>query len=670
MGVVPVIASKAIVIANREERSGKRSRIACAALVIANREERSGKRLSPRTARNEAGSDLSLLAKRSVIANREERSGKRSFTAAKRLSLIILLLLSLTSCAQEVRVVNGKKHQVHTVEAGQTLYAIARVHAVPVDALIAANPGTTETLRVGQQLLVPMDAIVKKEAKTAPVLLKDGELLHRVAKKETLFGIAKRYQVDLNDLIARNPTLTGGLKEGLEVIVPVNKVAGVSSAQLKPAVDTPLIDHVVQPGETLFSLGKHYGVRPEEITALNGGLPDGLKAGMTIRLPNGAGEAEEVVPINPSAAHSDRYRIGLLLPFSVARNDSTLAATEQSSAGPQFFGATRIAAQFYAGALMAIDSLTTLGLNADVHVIDMGDDQRRWSTALKDPSISGADLFIGPFHRSAIEQLVKANSHAHVVCPVPQTNKVILGNPHVSKTSPSRGDLVKHAARYIALRHAQDNVLMVRPDIAADKEIQELMLTTLNAALAERTARYRDTVLVVKAGRRDIGDLISRLDKSKLNVIVAPSEDVEFTTALVNRLKAQAEKFRITVVGMESWLNMDPVAAEDLDVLGFLFASGSFADPTDPRVARFTQRFRERFKTDVDEYALLGFDVTFYYGSALLTQGPDFDARFDLVHTQPLHMGFRMGRTGPENGFRNEHGIMLLQKDLKLGVAP
>ncbi len=603
-----------------------------------------------------------------VIANCEERSRKRHFSGAKRIPLILFLLLSLTSCAQEVRVVNGKKHAVHTVEAGQTLYAIARVHAVPVDALIAANAGATETLRVGQQLLVPMDAIVKKEAKTAPVLLKDGELLHRVARKETLFGIAKRYQVDLNDLLARNPTLTSGLKEGMEVIVPVSKVAGVSSAQLKPAENTPLIDHVVQPGETLFSLGQRYGVRAEEIAALNGGLADGLKAGMTIRVPKG--EAVVPVAVNPTTSHSDRYQIGLLLPFSVARNDSTLAATEQTPAGAQFLEATRIAAQFYAGALMAMDSLTTLGLNADVHVIDMGDDQRRWTTALKDPAITGADLFIGPFHRSAIEQLVKANSHAHVVCPVPQTNKVILGNPHVSKTAPSRGDLVKHAARYIALRHASDNVLMVRPDIAGDKEIQELMLTTLNATLTERTARYRDTVLVVKAGRRDIGDLISRLDKSKLNVVVAPSEDVEFTTALVNRLKAQAAKFRITVVGMESWLSMDPVAAEDLDVLGFLFATGSFTDPNDPRVARFTQRFRERFKTDVDEYALLGFDVTFYYGSALLTQGPDFDARFDLVRTDPLHMGFRMGRTGPENGFRNEHGIMLLQKDLKLGVAP
>ncbi|MBK8497646.1 MAG: LysM peptidoglycan-binding domain-containing protein [Flavobacteriales bacterium] len=583
--------------------------------------------------------------------------------------LLLLLVLPALLKAQEVVHVNGEKHLVHIVEAGQTLYAIARVHAVPVDALVTANPESREGLRVGQRLLVPMSAIVKKEARSAPTLLRDGELLHSVAKKETLFGIAKRYQVDLNDLIARNPSLTGGLKEGMEVIIRVSKIAGVNNDLLRPADSTPVIDHVVQLGETLFSLGQRYGVEPSEITALNGGLPEGLKAGMTIRVPQGGDASEPIERQVPLVPHQ-RYQVGLLLPFSIDRNDSTLAATGTAPNGPQFYGATRIAAQFYAGALMAIDSMKGLGLNADISVLDLGDDQRRWAAVLKDPAVSGIDLFIGPFHRSAVEQVARVNSHAHIVCPVPQSNKVILGHPHVSKTSPSRSDLVKHTARYVAMRHAADNILLVRPDIAGDKEIQDQMLITINDALAGRAGRFRDSVMVVKAGRRDIGDLIARLDKGRLNVIVAPSEDVEFTAALVTRLKPQAEKFRIALVGMESWLSMDPLAADDLSALGFLFASGSFADPTDPRIASFTRRFRERFRTDVDEYALLGFDVSFYYLSALLEHGPAFDAHFGEMRAQPLHMGFRMGRTGPENGFRNEHAIMLQHKDLQLVVAP
>ncbi len=67
---------------------------------------------------------------------------------------------------------------------------------------------------------------------------------------------------------------------------------------------------------------------------------------------------------------------------------------------------------------------------------------------------------------------------------------------------------------------------------------------------------------------------------------------------------------------------------------------------------------------------MLGFDVTFFYLKALMREGKAFSEHFTEIHTDSLHMGFRMTRTGPENGFRNEHAIMLLQKDLKLERLP
>lgn len=587
--------------------------------------------------------------------------------------LLILLLMMLPGLlrAQEIRTRDGRKYMVHTVEAGQTLYAIARVYAVPVEAITVANPGSQEVLRVGQELLVPTDAVVRKEARSAPALLKDGELRHTAARKETLYGIAKRYQVDVNDLMARNPALvSGGLREGMEVFIPVAKVTGVSATSLRPADGTPLVDYVVQPGETLYSMGQRWGLSPEAIQALNGGLTEGLKAGMTIRLPGGLGAGVKAAVPVPNESRAARYHIGLLLPFSVARNDSVLQAEAATNPSPRYYEATRIAAQFYAGALMALDSATTQGLNAEVTVLDMGDDQRRWNAALKNPAIPNIDLFIGPFHRSAIEQLVRVNGHAHIVCPVPQTNKVILGNPTVSKVAPARSDLVKFGARYVALRHARDHIVFLRPDLAADKEMQEQLLTTLNTALVAQPGYTGDSVQCAKPGRRDLGDLVGKLSTTQLNILVSSSEDVEFVTTLVSKLKPLASKYRIELVGMESWLTMDPVAASDLDLLGFTCASATFADPMDPRLVRFTRMFRDRFKTDVDAYALLGFDVTYFYLLALMTEGVDFAEHFDRVRTEPLNMGFNMGRTGPENGFRNEYGIMLQQKDLQLVKAP
>lgn len=586
-----------------------------------------------------------------------------------RLLILLLMVLPVLVQAQESRTIDGRKYIVHIVQAGQTLYAIGRTYAVPPEAIAQANPGSSDGLSIGEEILVPKDAVVKKEAKVAPTLSDDGVLRHTVAKKETLYGIARKYGVEVEDILARNPEISGAVQAGQVIIVPVEKVKGQSEVLTRPALPPNTIIHVVKPGETLFSLGQLYGVTAEAIQAANGGLIGGLKAGASIFIPRSPDAAAPSIAPD-SLVHKDLFHVGLLLPFSIARNDSMMAATAQASEGPRYYEATRIAAQFYGGAMMAMDSMRSRGLNADVTVLDLGDDPAAWGPVLRRTEIGAMDLFIGPFHRSAIEQLSRVNSRAHIVCPVPQTNKLILGQPTVSKVTPTRSDLVKHAARYAGMRHARDNIILLRPDLAPERELQEQAGTALQQAVLAQPSRLRDSVLVARPGRRDLGDLPSRLSTTQLNVIVAPSEDVELVTTLVGKLKPLAAKHRILLIGLESWLDMGSVAASDLDVLGFTFAASTFTDHADPRVRSFVKHFRERYKADVDEYAFLGFDVTMYYLTALLTQGTAFAEHFDQVRTEPLHMGFRMQRTGPENGFKNEYGIMLQQRELQLHRAP
>lgn len=580
---------------------------------------------------------------------------------------LFLMCVALFAQAQEVRNVGGRKHLVHTVEQGQTLYAISRTYAVPVEDIIAANPGSEAGLSIGQELLIPQDAINKKEARSAPVMAADGELLHTVQRKETLFGIARKYDLDINALLQRNPSLNAGLREGMTVVIPVQKVEGQPENATRPAMPERILEHIVKPGETLYSLSKLYIVTPEAIMAANDGLPEGLKAGASVKIPLRVG----VEP--PPPTHADtmllkqRYKVALMLPFSVGRNDSMMTADPNE---PRFYELSRIAAQFYGGARIALDSLEKIGLRADVQVLDLGDEARIWSSVIQEPEIKGMDLFIGPFHRTAIEQLARTNPHALIVCPVPQTNKLLLGNPKVSKVTPTRSDLVRHTARYVAQRHSRDNVIMLRPDIQGEKEVQEQMARLLQESLSGQPSRLRDSVLVLSTGRRDVGTLTILLDASRPNVIVVPSEDVEFVTAVVGKLRPLASKYNIQLIGMERWLGFDIIAATDLDLLNFTFAASSFIDRNDPSVARFAAGFEERFKTIPDEYAFLGFDVTFFFLKGLMTRGVDLHRSFPMIQTQPLHMGFRMMQAGPENGYRNEHAIMLRQKDLRLVKAP
>jgi LysM repeat protein len=207
-------------------------------------------------------------------------------------SILIVLVLLLAGCrsivgAQEIREVDGQKYIAHTVLKGQTLYAISRHYAVPVDAITQANPAATQGLSLGQVLLIPVKAQVKKELKVAPAFV-EGELAHTVAKKETLFGIAHKYGVSEGDLHSRNPELANGLRIGMIVMIPVAKVTSVPASEVAPPADDKSTPHLVQAGETIYSLSKRYDLTPEEIQTANGGLSQGLKAGTYVRTRGGA----------------------------------------------------------------------------------------------------------------------------------------------------------------------------------------------------------------------------------------------------------------------------------------------------------------------------------------------------------------------------------------------
>ena len=578
------------------------------------------------------------------------------------LPLLLALLLSPAGMGQEVREVDGKRYVVHTVVAGQTLYGISRHYAVPVARLTEANPAAAQGLSIGQVLLIPQDAVDRKELRSAPKFRATGELVHTVAKKETLFGIAQRYGVEQTALIERNPELVGGLKAGMELVIPPATAREVPTTAAAPARADNSRSHLVLAGETLFSLGKQYGISVEALKEANGGLADGLKVGTYLRIP----APPEPEPAVDTVRNATRYEVGLLLPLCLDRNDSVHAADPDHKG---LYTVTDIAGQFLAGARMAIDSMARMGMRMDVHLYDVGDDATVWGPVLRKGEMRSMDLFIGPFHRGAIDQLAAVAREAHIVCPVPQSNKVILGHPQVSKVISGRPDLVRHMGRYAATKHARENLILLRPDLPAEKELQDQLHRAVQGALAERSDRLRDSVLVARPGKRDLGDLSGKLDAARLNVLLVPSEDVEFVSALVTRLTPLVGKYRIVVFGMPAWSTMDVLEPGDLNKLDLHVPAASHIDREAPAVRAFVERFRTLNNTDAGPYAFLGFDVTMYYLTALQEEGPGFADRLDRVVTSPLHMGFRMRRMGIENGFGNESAVMLEHRDMGVHLA-
>jgi peptidoglycan endopeptidase LytF len=83
--------------------------------------------------------------------------------------------------------------------------------------MLQINHYKKNSLEVGSYITIPEKKLVQKT--------EDGNFYHQVKPKETIYGIITTYDVTLEDLISHNPSLKDGLKEGMELKIPVSKKA-------------------------------------------------------------------------------------------------------------------------------------------------------------------------------------------------------------------------------------------------------------------------------------------------------------------------------------------------------------------------------------------------------------------------------------------------------------
>jgi LysM repeat protein len=118
-------------------------------------------------------------------------------------------------------------------------------------------------------------------------------IIHQVAEKETLFGISRRYQVAVNEILQNNPQLQEGLKMGQRIRVPFTP---------KSAIPAGARLHKVEPGETLFAVSKRYNVTVSEIMAWNKLQGNDLSVGQSLIIEGVAETPAEVATPAPQPA--------------------------------------------------------------------------------------------------------------------------------------------------------------------------------------------------------------------------------------------------------------------------------------------------------------------------------------------------------------------------------
>lgn len=123
---------------------------------------------------------------------------------------------------------------------------------------------------------------------------------HRVKKNETIYSLAKKYHVTVEELKAANNLVGSGIKQRQLLVIPPRTVAGSSSSGASV--------YKVKKSETLSRIAKKTGVSVAELKRLNGLSSSRVKAGKVLVLRESApAEEPRKVARKLQLRHSDLF---------------------------------------------------------------------------------------------------------------------------------------------------------------------------------------------------------------------------------------------------------------------------------------------------------------------------------------------------------------------------
>lgn len=141
----------------------------------------------------------------------------------------------------------GQRFVKHRVTPGETLSALSRRYRVSLDQLNAANPQIKNGLGIGQIVFVPRPAAGKATAAMPAKTVSVGTTAamtvptrYTVARGETLFGIARRFQLTPDDLIKLNKLPASGTVRVGQQLLLTSPEASASASAPKAAPARPV----------------------------------------------------------------------------------------------------------------------------------------------------------------------------------------------------------------------------------------------------------------------------------------------------------------------------------------------------------------------------------------------------------------------------------------------
>lgn len=584
----------------------------------------------------------------------------------------------------------------HVVKPKQSLYSIARGYNVSVADLRVLNEETLkEGLKTGQLIKIPasgtvtetkgpeVKAPVKATASKPSVTKSDNEIYHVVEPKETKFGIAKKYGITVSELEQRNPTIVSSLPVGYKLTISgkarqevksellekpkfgKNEVITQENTQaeaIKKERFSNFANYEVKPKETLYSLSQMFDIAQDELLTLNPTLKEGVKVGMILKVP---AKGSTVMPSSPSYRDSkfadltksiknqQKKKLVLMLPFNAAKIQGDMLKTIAIRLKKDAF--LNMTLDFYSGALMAIDSAKTLGLNIEVKIFDSEESKVSSNVAgiVEKNNLLSADAIIGPFYQQYIEKVAElvGNNSVPVISPLSKDSGKPLANLYQAMP-PSE---FTKGAMFDFMMAKKGNIIVV----SDPKRLSNKEFISKNYASAKFVA-------ITETGAVDTENLKSLFVKDRVNYVVMDSEKTGMILSTTNVLLNQLAGFQIQLVIIEpnETFDFDEISMKRLTTLKLLYPSMTRENHS-LEADYFENKYKQKNKIFPSQFAVRGFDVTFDT-MLRLSQEKSFETSVNEDKTEQVESKFEYVKKSA-GGYLNK-GVYILEYQEDLSV--
>ncbi|PHR69623.1 MAG: hypothetical protein COA67_09420 [Lutibacter sp.] len=512
-----------------------------------------------------------------------------------KLLFLLIFMTSLTACGQQ------KKYVSYTVKKGETIKSIAKDNDMKVRDLLRLNPDVSRKPDANTVIIIPN---TKKKVLTTSTTTYNGKI-HTVKRKETLFSIAQKYEVSIDDLKKTNNLIGDNVSIGRELKIPpkkkvvvvetsnddeVGEVKGVSNSKYEVVKD-----------DTIYNITKRFTISEEELLALNPALKNGLKLGMLLDVGVYVDEVTENIFIDDIT--SKPLNIVLMLPYKLnSTSDYNTQFKKKSSL-------LNIVTDFHSGVLVAVDSLKKQGMRINLKVVDTENSSSKITSIVNSTDFDNVDVVIGPLFLKNAKLVAKKAGNTPVIAPIYSKSQKTISEGSLIKVAPNKKLIEDKLINYMLENYSGENIV-----IAGDAGVKSIAkITRIAARLKSHDSISKVTILKPEKGYIKKERFVKVIDTvQRKNWVLFIGKHNITANDVVNNLGVMSkEKAKIQLFSFDKGSHFKNVSNNQLARLQFTYPKEEFVDITSDTVKYFRKKYKQKYHSYPTKFAIKGFDVTY-----------------------------------------------------------